>query len=224
VHFNSPLAYRNRMTTNIYIDGFNLYYGRLRKNPDLKWLDPVSLCAKLVPAGQPIKRVRYFTARIKPRPDDPGGPQRQDAYLRALGTLPQVSVHYGRFQQTTTRMRLAQPPPGGPNTVEVVKTEEKGTDVHIASHMLLDAFRKDCDLMVLVSNDSDLCEPLRMVKEELGVDIGILNPFDKPSHWLRQLQPAFMKPIREGVVRASQLPDPVPLGDGKEVHRPKEWA
>ncbi|MGC9409969.1 NYN domain-containing protein [Streptomyces sp. DZ1-3] len=212
------------MTANIYIDGFNLYYGLLKKNPDLKWLDPVSLCAKLVPAGQDIQRVRYFTARIKPRPDDPGGLQRQDAYLRALDTLPQVSVHYGRFLQSTTRMRLAQPPPGGPNTVEVIKTEEKGTDVHIAAHMLRDAFREDCDLVVLVSNDSDLCEPLRMVKEEFGVAIGILNPFDRPSRWLRQVQPSFMKQIRVGAARASQLLDPVPLGDGKEVRRPKEWV
>jgi hypothetical protein len=212
------------MTTNIYIDGFNLYYGRLKKDAGLKWLDPVSLCAKLLPAGQHIKRVRYFTARIKPRPDDPGGPLRQDAYLRALGTLPEVSIHYGRFLQSTPRMRLAQPPPGGPNTAEVIKTEEKGTDVHIASRILLDAFRKDCDLIVLVSNDSDLCEPLRIAKEELGVAIGILNPFDRPSRWLQQLQPSFIKPIRDGAVRASQLPDPVPLGGGKEVRRPKEWC
>jgi uncharacterized LabA/DUF88 family protein len=212
------------MTTNIYIDGFNLYYSRLKNHPDLKWLDPVSLCTKLLPSGQQIQRVRYFTARIKPRPDDPDGPLRQDAYLRALGALPQVSLHYGRFQQTTPRMRLAQPPPGGPNTVEVVKTEEKGTDVHIASHMLMDAFRKDCDLIVLVSNDSDLCEPLRRMKEDLGVPIGILNPFDRPSRWLKQLRPLFIKPIREGAVRASQLPDPAPLGDGKEVRRPKEWV
>lgn len=121
-------------------------------------------------------------------------------------------------------MRLAQPPPGGSNTAEVIKTEEKGTDVHIAAHTLRDAFRKDCDLVVLVSNDSDLCEPLRMVKEKYGVDIGILNPFDRPSRWLRQVEPSFMKPIRAGAARDSQLPDPVPLGNGREVRRPKEWV
>ncbi|MFJ3665548.1 NYN domain-containing protein [Streptomyces sp. NPDC090106] len=209
------------MTTNVYIDGFNLYYGKLKKNPDLRWLDPVSMCQKLIPTGQHIQRVRYFTARIKPRPGDPGGPQRQDAYLRALGSLPEVSLHYGRFLQTTVRMRSANPPP---NTVEVIKTEEKGTDVNIATEILMDASRKDCDLIVLVSNDSDLCGPLRRVKEELGVDIGILNPFDRPSRWLRQLKPSFIKPIRDGVVRASQLPDTVPLGNGAQVHRPKEWV
>lgn len=212
------------MVANIYIDGFNLYYGRLKGSPDCKWLDPVALCRHLLPAGQQIHRVRYFTARITPRPDDPDGPARQDAYLRALGTLPEVSVHYGRFLQTTTRMRLASPPPGGPNTVEVIKTEEKGTDVHIGSHMLLDAFRQDCDMTVLISNDSDLCEPLRIVKEELGLTIGILNPFDKPSRWLAKLKPAFIKPIRQGVVRASQLPASVPLPRGQAVTRPKEWV
>ncbi|SEG85200.1 NYN domain-containing protein [Actinacidiphila yanglinensis] len=212
------------MLTNIYIDGFNLYYGRLKGQKGSKWLDPVELCRNLLPAGTRIQRVRYFTARITPRPDDPDGPARQDAYLRALETLPEVSIHYGRFSQTKTRMRLASPPVGGPNTVEVIKTEEKGTDVHIGAHMLLDAFRKDCDMAVLISNDSDLCEPLRMVKSELGLTIGILNPFAQPSHWLKKLQPAFIKPIRQGVVRASQLPASVPLGDGKVVTQPQEWV
>ncbi|GCD99772.1 NYN domain-containing protein [Embleya hyalina] len=212
------------MTTNIYIDGFNLYYGCLKADPALKWLDPVRLCKQLLP-GRDIHRVRYFTARITPRPDQPDAPNRQDAYLRALDSLSEVSIHYGRFSQTYPRMRLSQPPPGGPGTVEVVKTEEKGTDVNIASYMLMDAFRTDCDTSVLISNDSDLCEPLRMVKNELEMTIGILNPCPRqPSHWLRSLNPAFIKPIRKGVLNASQFPDTVRLPSGAEVKRPLEWA
>ncbi|KAB1988726.1 NYN domain-containing protein [Streptomyces triticiradicis] len=210
-------------TFNVYIDGFNLYYGRLKGHAECKWLDPVELCRKLLPGGQKPQRVRYFTARIKPRPDDPDGPQRQDAYLRALASLPEITIHYGTFLQSTPRMRLAEPPPDGPNTVKVIKTEEKATDVQIASHMLMDAFRRDCGTVVLVSNDSDLREPLRMIKEDLDLSIGILNPCDRQSRSLAGLHPAFHKPIRHGAVRDSQLPDTVTLGGGAEVKRPQRW-
>ncbi len=57
-------------------------------------------------------------------------------------------------------MPLANPRPGGARTVEVVKTEEKGSDVNLATYLLLDAFRRRCDSAVVISNDSDLAEPI----------------------------------------------------------------
>lgn len=93
------------MLTNVYVDGFNLYYGCL-KGPPHKWLDLEALCARLLPQNQ-IKRIRYFTARISARPGDVHGPVHQDAYLRALTTLPTASVHLGHFLTNTTRMPVA---------------------------------------------------------------------------------------------------------------------
>jgi hypothetical protein len=66
-----------------------------------------------------------------------------------------VTIHYGKFLQSTVRMSLAAPPPGWPKTVEVIKTEEKGGDVNLATYLLVDAFRKDSDAAVVISNDSD---------------------------------------------------------------------
>ena len=56
---------------------------------------------------------------------------------------------------TTTRMPLAQQPAFGPKTVEVIKTEEKGSDVNLATYLLVDAFRRDAEAFVVISNDSD---------------------------------------------------------------------
>ena len=95
------------MSTNVYIDGFNLYYGCLKGTP-YKWLDPAALARRLLPADT-IKRIRYFTAKVQSRDNDPGSPQRQDTYLRALATLPGLSVHLGHFLTSRTRMRLARP-------------------------------------------------------------------------------------------------------------------
>src|SRR5664280_3088809 len=83
--------------------------------------------------------------------DDPLAPVRQDLYLRALSTLPHVSTHLGHFLVTKTRMALATPPPAGPRTVEVLKTEEKGSDVNLATYLLADAFRGDCQTAVVLS-------------------------------------------------------------------------
>lgn len=79
------------MVTIAYVDGFNLYYGALRGSPH-KWLDLEALSRRLLPKDE-IRLVRYFTARITARPDDPQQAQRQETYLRALRTLPGVQIH-----------------------------------------------------------------------------------------------------------------------------------
>jgi hypothetical protein len=96
--------------------------------------------------------------------------------------------------------------PGRPQQyARVIKTEEKGSDVNLATHLLHDAHRGRFDVAVIVSNDADLLEPIRIVREELGKKVGILNPHKRPS---RALLPHldFIKPIRAGVLRASQFP------------------
>src|SRR5680860_684723 len=102
------------MATNVYIDGFNLYYGAVKGTP-YKWLDLEALCRRLLPKDD-IKRIRYFTAKISARPGDPQQPQRQQIYLRAPRTLPLVSIHHGHFLTHSVRMLLANPKPNSPHT------------------------------------------------------------------------------------------------------------
>lgn len=145
------------------------------KGSPYKWLNLEALCQHLLPKDN-IRRIRYFTARVSARPGDPRLPVRQETYLRALATLPAVSVHLGVFYVSTARACLANPPAAGPRTVEVMKTEEKGSDVALATYLMLDACRGDCDTAVLLTNDSDLREPLRLAYEELGLRTGVINP------------------------------------------------
>ena len=44
----------------------------------------------------------------------------------------------------------------------MAKTEEKGSDVNLASHLLLDGFQQTRDTVVVFSNDSDLRVPIRI--------------------------------------------------------------
>ena len=88
--------------TRVYVDGFNIYYG-IRFTP-YRWLDLGRLARLLVPNVE-LDAIRYFTARIEAR-DDPDQPQRQTIYLRALQTIPNLSIHFGQFRSNQVRMAL----------------------------------------------------------------------------------------------------------------------
>lgn len=90
------------MRTFVYIDGFNLYYGAVRKTP-YKWLNVARLC-KLLLAKHDIQRIKYFTARVSSRVSDPDIATRQQTYLRALSTLPDFEIIYGHFLTNEVRM------------------------------------------------------------------------------------------------------------------------
>jgi len=82
--------------------------------------------------------------------------------------------------------------------------EEKGSDVNLATHFVHDAHLNRFDLGVIVSNDSDLLEAIRIVRS-LGKRVGILNPQLTASRALSS-QATFMKQIRRGPLAASQFP------------------
>ena len=119
------------MITNLYIDGFNLYYRALKDSP-FRWLDLHKLAVTLFP-DDTIRCVNYFTARLDTRPNNPGQRQRQQAYLRALAALPDMRVHYGYFRSGVKRRPLAKPVTGLPSRVLVSDSEEKGSDVNLAT-------------------------------------------------------------------------------------------
>src|SRR5207248_1125272 len=118
---------------------------------------------------------KYYTARVTARPGDLDQPVRQQLYLRALGTLTGVSIHYGHFLSHEVTMPLPLIPGQRQKYTRVIKTEEKGSDVNLATHLLHDAHMGRFEVAVIVSNDSDLLEPIKIVREELGKKVGILN-------------------------------------------------
>jgi uncharacterized LabA/DUF88 family protein len=109
----------------------------------------------------------------------------------------------------------------GRRTAHVLKTEEKGSDVNLATHLLLDAFQKDCEVAVVISNDADLKEPIALAQSELGIKVGVVNPHP-PRKRSRDLRPTFFKQIRESALCASQFP--VSMRDSQgEIRKPSAW-
>ncbi|MCY3921105.1 MAG: NYN domain-containing protein, partial [Chloroflexi bacterium] len=201
------------------VDGLNLYYRALRGTPN-RWLDLRRLSELLLP-GYQVNRIRYFTARVTSRADDPTQAQRQQVYLRALSTVPDLSIHYGHLLPKRKRRPLADSPPSGPRTVEVLDTEEKGSDVNLASFLLLDGFENDYELAVVLSNDSDLELPISMVRERLGKMIGVFDPSRRRSFQLSQAA-SWYRPLRRGPLSAGQFPAVLSDSQGM-IAKPPGW-
>jgi hypothetical protein len=103
----------------------------------------------------------------------------------------------------------------------VLRTEEKGSDVNLASYLLLDAFRGDCEAAIVVSNDADLKTPIEITKDEFDISVGVLNPHPLKRRSL-DLQPTFFKQLRRGPIAASQFPRVVKDAHGK-IRKPPSW-
>jgi len=207
------------MRTYIYVDGFNLYYRALKGTP-FKWLDLGGLFRTVLQPHHQILKIKYFTARVSARPNDPSQPQRQDVYLRALQHhCPEVKVYFGHFLTHTVQAPLANPG-SGPRMVDVIKTEEKGSDVNLAVHLLNDNWLNACDCAIVVTNDSDVAEAMRLVKAHNGKRIGLITP--GVSHPSRQLMAHadFYRHIRTNALRNNQMPSPVP---GTNFTKPPSW-
>lgn len=194
--------------------------------------------------GLEIHRIRYFTALVKPLTSDPHTRLRQEIYIRALETLPNLTVHYGHYLQSTVSMPLAVPRSGGPRFADVLKMEEKGSDVNIATYMLADAFRNDCDQLVVVTNDSDLAEPVRIINKELRIPVGVFNPqIDDTAIRRSRISGKPLRPARPSIelkkvakfnrnitsegpgshMARSQFPDEVTDAQGRTIRRPAGW-
>lgn len=178
------------MATNVYVDGFNFYYG-VYKRPGMppyvatcKWLDHSKLAEIIWPELRPVGRVRYFTANVHPAPSDPNSSVRQQVYLRAIASLG-VDIHRGQFKcrrkTWTLKGETPQMPPSTEKlvlnaTAEIGKFDEKGSDVNLATYLVRDAAKADCDKAIVVSNDSDLVLAIEVTRADFSVPVYVINP------------------------------------------------
>lgn len=135
-----------------------------------------------------------------------------------------MTIHYGTYLESKVWMRLVNPPPGGPAKVQVLKFEEKGSDVNIASYLLLDAFENDYEVAVVVSNDSDLAEPITLVRKKLQKKVLVLMPCGQGRRESVELKKVANKAIRvePAILAASQFPPQLQDAHGM-IHKPAIW-
>lgn len=197
-----------------------------------------ALADQIVPAGTAVDRVNYYTAPVSGKIDN-DSPKRQQKLLAALRTVPQISIFNGRFLSSTKWAGLVQPPdarPLGyvwtqppPAVVLVHKTEEKGSDVNLGVHLVRDAFTSAFDVAYVLTNDTDLVEPIRIVTQECGLPVGIVAPcrpkgaIPIPSPSLTAVA-SFTHYIDDNELAAAQFPNPVVRAGKPPVFKPQTWV
>ena len=204
--------------TIVYVDGFNLFYGALRGTSEA-WLDLERLFRLLLPHDD-LRRVRFFTALLM-------GPERvaQRTHLRALETTPLVEVTLGRFKTRRVRCRVAGCSMSGPR--RFAWPEEKRTDVTIGISMLDDAYRNECDRLILVSGDSDLVPAISLIRgrfpeKEIVVYVPSRHPDRGAAVELRGVaHRARLLPLQ--VLKHAQFSDVVIDSRGRRIRKPADW-
>ena len=211
------------MITNFYIDGFNLYFRALKDTPH-RWLDLQRLAEALFPEDT-VHRICYFTARISARPNNPGQGRRQQVYLKALSTLPNCEIQFGRFRSGAQWRPLANPIPGVSPYVHVLDSVEKGSDVNLATRLLVDGFNGEYEQAVVISKDADFAAAMKYVRDGLGLSVTLVNPDSDPHATTpRDLVNAAtrVKRLWKTHLRQSQFPDSLPDEKGL-ITKPIGW-
>ena len=230
------------MKTRIYIDGYNLYYGCLKRTP-YKWLDIFKLFDDYILPSSASKAhtndnlsIKFFTANIVEKAaTSKDSLADQQAYHRALtfnSSNGQLEIIKGYYSVNPTRAFKIdeKEPKKHPNECEYVdiwKLEEKQTDVNIAVEALFDVFTDDSiEQIVFVTNDTDLERALEKIKSLNKVKIGLVIPttdnvrypnekLDIHADWTR-------RNISIDELKQSQLPRVI-QGGRKPVSKPIGW-
>jgi hypothetical protein len=203
-------------TAIAYVDGHNFYHGAVKARPGLKWLDFVGMCQALLPDHR-LTMVRYYTARVVDRPNDPHQSQRQDVYLRALAAHGGIEIVEGQF--VTRRKRVLTTSKAW---VSADVTEEKGSDVNLGADLVWDACYGEMSCALVLSNDFDLQRPVDRAIEA-DVDVYVVNPH-RPAQQRAAVKGTGTVNLRLHHLRNHQLPDPVFDAAGRAIHRPPGWS
>jgi hypothetical protein len=260
---------RPLLRTAVYIDGFNLYYAI--KQRGFKWLNLKALADSVLPVGLTVSKVKYYTARVSGAVDA-NMPHRQQLYLAALKSIPEVEIYYGnflakaqwrplvnlpiadrdlshgaltaRFPECSGKVGIDAANPksqiesvpisryGNPYRVrrpasdavkvQVFALEEKGSDVNLAVHLVHDAWSNLFDAAAVITNDTDLVEPIRIVTRELKKPVYLLCAAPSASSPLVNVA-THVRHIHDADFRASQFPNPVITLTGRKIPKPPSW-
>ena len=214
------------MATAVYIDGFNLY--NAIKQTTHKWLDLGCLSTTLLPR-QDVTLIRYFTALALDYPHNSQASTRQDIYLRALRTIPNLSVHKKGYFVSRPRKMPRYPidypkPDEPPEMVVVQRVEEKITDVDLVTHLLVDCFSGDFDDAVVISDDADLAPAIEQVSTRFRKRSGVINPHSThmmSGHLIRAANYHY-RTINKSVLAQCQFPATLADANGT-ITKPSVW-
>ena len=204
------------------IDGFNIYHSTLDLKRyhgiSVKWLDLASLCKSYISLfgkGANIESIYYFSAiadylsSVNPKKID-----RHRKYIQCLKSTG-IRVELARFKEKEVFCQNCR--------TWTLTHEEKETDVALAVKVVEIFHNDECDTVVIVTGDTDLSPAIRKCTELFSdKKIVFCFPFRRKNKELAKIAPGSFSIGKKQYIK-HQLPNPVRLGDGKEIFKPTSW-
>jgi len=208
------------------IDGFNLYHSTreaaYRFQASTKWLDKKGLCesylaniSNTIGDKVTLKKVYYFSALAEHREAfDPDVTKRHKDLIKCLEDTG-VDVELNRFKPKDITC---------PNCKKRFKKyEEKETDVSIALKLIEVFINGECDLVVIMSGDTDLSPAIKTAQRLFPSKRALFAfPFRRKNRELLKLAPGSFKINGKQYIK-HQFPNPYQLSNGKEIFKPISW-
>lgn len=196
----------------VYVDGFNLYFGMKEAGyENCKWLDIDCLVNNLLKPNQEVQQIKYFTSRVSNNPEKQ---KRQTTYIEALETK-NIKVFYGHYQSDRVECKRCG------NIWP--KYNEKMTDVNIATQMIIDAYKDNYDMAMLISGDSDLVPPMKAIHENFNNKrVFVAFPPKRHNSSVSLAAKGSLIIGRKKLVD-SQFPVEVQKRDGFILRKPSDW-
>lgn len=196
----------------VYVDGFNLYFGMVESGlNNCKWLDINKLIADSITSNQQVVAIKYFTSRVS---NNPPKQKRQTLYLEALETTG-VKIIYGLYKAKEIECNNCG------HAWQI--SNEKMTDVNIATHMLADAFTDIYDTAILISGDSDLVPPIKAVHQHFpSKAVSVFFPPERHNNTVALAAKGSMILGRKKLTN-NQFANVVEKADGYKLNKPDEW-
>jgi uncharacterized LabA/DUF88 family protein len=196
----------------VYIDGFNLYFWMIDAGfSRCKWLNVEKLVRSYLTENQELIEIKYFTSRIA---NNPQKQKRQSTYLEAIETT-DVKIIYGLYKAKTIECGKC-----GHNWNI---SNEKMTDVNIATHLIVDAFHDRYDTAILISGDSDLVPPIKAVHHNFQDKvISVFFPPNRHNNTVAAAAKGFQMIGRRKLLE-NQFDIEVLKMDGYKLLKPADW-
>lgn len=203
---------RKKNRVIVYIDWFNLYFGMIDAGfSRCKWLNVEKLVRSYLTENQELVEIKYFTSRIT---NNPQKQKRQSTYLEAIETT-DVKIIYGLYKAKTIECGNC-----GHNWNI---SNEKMTDVNIATHLIVDAFHDRYDTAILISGDSDLVPPIKAVHQNFpNKVISVFFPPNRHNNTVAGAAKGFQMIGRKKLLD-NQFDSEVLKCDGYKLIKPVEW-
>lgn len=127
----------------IFIDGSNFYYAIKRSFSKIN-IDFEKFC-NFLSFGNDLITIKYYNSPLNIR-DNEDEYKKQQRFFAYLNEVPLMDIYFGRLEKR----------PDG-------KKAEKGVDVKLAVDLVVNAYKNNYDIAVLVSNDADFIPAIQEV-------------------------------------------------------------